>query len=96
MPNDLTPELLDRLEALAAKATPGPWHINSKPNDHEIVSKQLGLMLFVCCNEWLPSCSGNPAFAQACDPTTITALIALARFELQRREAEQRKERYGD
>lgn len=34
-PTDLTPEMLDRLEAIAKAATPGPWTLTQPPKDED-------------------------------------------------------------
>ena len=74
---DLQTELRERL-AVCERATAGPWGLGADPNDHEVVSHKLKLMLASCSNTWLDQCKGNPAFIAASCNQRPGELRALA------------------
>jgi hypothetical protein len=81
-------DLLDRLEAAAKEATPGPWRVNTAgtngkidevyvyaPGDHDDVA----IAADIADPATGQMSEANAAFIAACDPTTILRLVRVAR-----------------
>jgi hypothetical protein len=74
----LTAEELDRLEALAHKATPGPYHIGS--GDHWAREVRSQATAVAWCGAFpVSEAHANARHIAACDPQTILALVEMAR-----------------
>lgn len=71
-------------QRLQDAATPGPWELGDGENDHEIISKRLGLMVACCINSWLPECVGNAHFIAHVRNTTLAADVLALCEEVER------------
>lgn len=89
---DLSDEALDRIEALAMKATPGPW--NSAPNTFE--------MPVVWSSDSTPIAESpmcrteDSDFIAAASPDVVLALVAALREARRERDAYRRATGYDD
>lgn len=76
---------LDRLEALALAATPGPWRVGAYPAEivgdtHVCVDTDIGVKVLLRGNEnFYEEARANAAFSAAADRDTVLALIAEVR-----------------
>jgi hypothetical protein len=82
----MTPQDLDRLDALAAKATDGPWEADGPIGGHyhyTVCAVDVGTVCDVVCDCDDPVNGGrdnhDAAYIAACDPSTVRALIAEVR-----------------
>jgi hypothetical protein len=71
-------DILDRLEALAKAATPGPWGGSAYG---DIMPDGAGYLVASCIGNSGPyrNCKPNAAHIAACDPSTILRLVRVAR-----------------
>jgi hypothetical protein len=81
---DLTPEALDRLEAAAKAATPGPWH----PRETSLLKAKVfvfvkdsgrGDIASIADRIEGPRAVWNATHIAAFDPETVLALLSMAR-----------------
>ena len=80
---EITPELLDELDALAVKATPGPWKSAHSPR-RSIVDRPLradATQVIAECVGWKDKSVNqrDAAYIAAASPDVVRALVALAR-----------------
>jgi hypothetical protein len=93
----MTPEELDRLEAVARKATPGPWDSEGSTYVYAQVPggrpNGEGIACFGCYTDSRKTNAvADAAYAASANPATVLALIALCRAQ-SARIAEMEKER---
>ncbi len=82
----MTPEQIAELEALAAKATPGPWEVEKDPtqegNHATLVCTsgkfgQMGTWLLVCFHNWKDASMGGRCIAWKEAKTNAALTVAL-------------------
>lgn len=75
----LTAEELDRLEAVARAATPGPWHQGSGDHFARDVRSSAGDSMAWCGMFPARAAAANARHIATCNPQTILALVEMAR-----------------
>lgn len=81
-PQNTLRELVERLERLAEKATPGPWKVQDD-FDWAFAAAKDDAPIGECYGKTAKRAQRNADFIAACDPQTILTLCTAVRTQLQ-------------